>query len=142
MAVLSTITKAKAGVNAAKAAVKNPSLLRSVAKASSPFARLGLRAGKPVAKRRARQQAERIGETARTVGETARTIGETARTVGETLATYGVPAAYELGLIEPPKQKRTAPWVAAGVVIGASAVYFLEPEHGREHREKLAQLVS
>jgi gas vesicle protein len=32
--------------------------------------------------------------------------------------------------------------VAAGVVIGASAVYFLEPENGREHRERLVKLVA
>ncbi len=128
MGVLSTSTKAKAGVKATKAAVKNASLIRAGAKASSPLAKLGYKAGKPVVKFRVRQQAGRLGETA--------------RMVGETLATYGVPAAYELGLVEPPKEKRTAPRVAAGAVIGASAVYFLEPEHGREHREKVAQLVS
>jgi gas vesicle protein len=32
--------------------------------------------------------------------------------------------------------------VAAGVVLGASAVYFLQPEHGKERRERVAQLVS
>jgi hypothetical protein len=41
-----------------------------------------------------------------------------------------------------PIVKRTAPKVAAGAVLGASAMYFLEPEHGKEHREKVAQLVS
>ncbi|HLY51215.1 MAG TPA: hypothetical protein VKR21_18630 [Solirubrobacteraceae bacterium] len=50
-------------------------------------------------------------------------------------------AAYDLGLAEPPKPKRTAPRLVAGVVIAASAVYFLEPEHGKEHREKVTQLV-
>ena len=135
MAVLSSTTKAKAGVKAAKAAAKNPALIRTGAKVSSPGRGLALKAGKLVAKRRARQQAKRIGETARTVGETA-------RGVGEIVAAYGVPAAYLLGLIEQPTPKRTAPRVAAGVVIGASAVYFLEPEHGREHREKVAELVT
>lgn len=54
--------------------------------------------------------------------------------------------AYDLGLAEPPKAKRitpgVAPGVAAGVVIGAGAMYFLEPGHGAEHREKVAHLVS
>jgi hypothetical protein len=69
-------------------------------------------------------------------------IGEAMRSAGETLVTYGPQAAQNLGLVEVPKPKRTAPRVAAGVVIGAGAMYFLEPEHGKEHREKVAHLVS
>lgn len=82
----------------------------------------------PIAKRRARR---RIG-----------TIGDTARTYGELLVNYGPSAAQELGLVSSPKPKRTAPRLAAGAIIGAGAMYFLEPEHGAKHREKARQLVS
>ena len=102
--------------------------LRISGKAVAPLSKVTLKAGSPLVKRRVRRRAEQLGDAA--------------RVIGETLVTYGPPAAYELGLAEPPKPKRTAPRVAAGIVIGASAVYFLEPEHGREHREKVAQLVS
>jgi len=123
MAVLSTSTKGKIGLKAGKTAVKYPTLLRTGAQAASPIGKLGVK----VAKRRVRRRADRVGNAA--------------RTIGQTLAVYGPQAAYELGLVEPPKPKRTAPRLAAGFVLGASAVYFLEPEHGREHREKVAQLV-
>jgi hypothetical protein len=96
-------------------------------KAALPVGRVGLKATKPLLKRRARRRADQLEKAA--------------HTVGEALAVYGPRAAFELGLAQPPKPKRTAPRVAAGVVIGASAVYFLEPEHGREHCEKVAQLV-
>ncbi|MHB1538615.1 MAG: hypothetical protein ACYCUM_08670 [Solirubrobacteraceae bacterium] len=64
------------------------------------------------------------------------------RALGEALAVSAPKAAYELGLAEPAKPKRTVPRVAAGVVLGAGAVYFLQPEHGREHRHEVAELVS
>lgn len=139
MAILSTTSKAKVGAKAAKVAVKNPSLVRRGGqaaapvgkfglKASKPVGKLGFKAAKPVLKRRVRGRAERVAETA--------------RTAAEMLVIYGPPAAYELGLAEPPKPKRSAPRVAVGIFIGASAMYFLEPEHGREHREKVTQLVS
>jgi hypothetical protein len=128
MAVLDTTTKTKIGARAGKTAAKNPRPLLVAAKAARPVGTFAVKASKPFAKRRMRQRAERLGDAA--------------RTIGETLVIYGPPAAYELGLAEPPKPKRTAPRVAVGIVIGASAVYFLEPEHGREHREKVAQLVS
>ncbi len=127
MTILDVTTKAKASTNAAKFAINNPAILRRGVQVSRPAARLGIKASKPVAKRRMRRRAEQFSEAA--------------KVIGETLVTYGPPAAYGLGLAEPPKPKRTAPRVAAGVVIGASAVYFLEPEHGKEHREKVAQLV-
>jgi hypothetical protein len=128
MAVLSAATKGKVGMKAAKTAARNPGLLRLGAQPTRPAGKFGLKAGKPLLKRRACRRAARLGETA--------------RTMGETLVTYGPQAAYELGLAEPPKPKRTTPRVAAGVLLGASAMYFLEPEHGREHREKLTELLS
>lgn len=117
MAWVSTTTKRKVGVKAAKGLAMRPEL-----------ARLTFRAGKPLLKRRARQSAEQLADAARTVV----TI----------LAIYGPLVGQELGLVEAPKPKRTAPYVAAGVVIGASAVYFLEPRYGRERRQQLLRLVS
>jgi hypothetical protein len=68
-------------------------------------------------------------------------ISEATQAVGQAIAAYAARAAYDLGLAEAPKAKRTAPRVAAGMVIGASAVYFLEPGQGRKHRQKVAKLV-
>lgn len=138
MSVLSTTTKGKLGIKAGKTLAKNPKLVSIGAQAAAPAGKLGVKAAKPIGKmsfktakplfkRRARHQAERMGEAA--------------RTIGEALAIYGPQAAYELGLAEPPKAKRTAPRVVAGILIGACAVYFLEPGAGREHRKQVAQLV-
>ena len=116
MSVVSTATKARLGTKAAKGALRRPGMARAAARVYTP-----------IAKRRARR---RIGA-----------IGDTARTYGELLVHYGPSAAQELGLVSAPKPRRTAPRVAAGVVIGASAMYFLEPGHGAEHREKARHLV-
>jgi hypothetical protein len=135
MAVIGAASKGKIGIKSAKGAVRHPRLLLLGAKAARPAGRFGFKAGKPVAKRQLRQRAARLGETARSIGEATRSIGET--------LPISVPQlAYELGLVQPPKRKRTAPRVAVGIVIGASAMYFLEPEHGRERRERVAQMVS
>ena len=128
MPLLSTPTKGKVGVKAAKTGAKNPKLLGLGARAVRTAGTLGGKAGKPVAKRRARRSG--------------RQLGETARTVGETLAVYGPQAAYVFGLVDRPKPKRTAPRVAVGILLGAGAMYFLEPDHGRERRQKVAELVS
>jgi hypothetical protein len=122
MAALSTSTKAKAGTKAAKTAVKNPGLVKVTGKSAKPVAKLGLKGGKPVAKRRVKNRFE--------------TIGGALRSAADELVTYGPSAAQELGLVETPKPKRTAPRVLAGVVIGAGAMYAVE------HREKVANLVS
>jgi hypothetical protein len=117
MAWLSTTTKGKVGVKAAKGLAKRPAL-----------AKLTFSASKPLIKRRARQSAEQLADSARTVA----TI----------FAIYSPLVGQELGLVEAPKSKRTAPCVATGIVIGAGAVYFLEPQYGRERREQLLRLVS
>ena len=136
MSVISKRAKAKTGFKAAKAAGKRPRLLLSGAKIAlltgtklaRPAGKAGLKASKPLLKRRARQRVEQLDRAS--------------RTLGEALAVYAPRVAYDLGLAEPPKPKRTAPRVAAGVAIGASAMYLLEPGHGKEHRDKVAQLVS
>ena len=126
MTVLSTTTKSKAGAKAAKAIATRPRLLMAGAKATGPAAKLGLRASKPYANHLARRGADQLVEASR------------AR--GAALGVYATRAVYELGLAKPPK--RTTPRVAAGMVIGAGAMYFLEPENGRKHRKKVAKLVS
>jgi hypothetical protein len=126
--MLSTTTKVKLGAKGARGTARHPGMVRAGVKGGTAMGRMAAKVTVPIAKRRARR---------RIAG-----LADTARDIGQTLVTYGPDAAVNLGLIEPPKRKRTAPKVAAGAVLGASAMYFLEPEHGKEHREKVAQLVS
>ncbi len=129
MAVLSNSTKGKVGLKAAGAAIKNPSATGLVAKATAPAAKGGMRLGKTIAKRKASHRIEDVGKTA--------------RAVGETIAIYGPEAAQLLGWVEPPKHKRTAPRVLVGIVIGATAMFLLEPgAPGKERRAKVLALVS
>jgi hypothetical protein len=156
MAVLSTLTRGKVSLKAAGTAAKNPGqtwlvakpafkagqtwlgmkvvkpaakAMKPAAKAVKPAAKAKAGYSKALAKRRARRRVA--------------SVGETARTVGEVLLIQAPEAAQELGLIEKPAPKRTTPRVAAGVLIGASAMYLLEPgEPGRQHREKVVALVS
>jgi hypothetical protein len=57
------------------------------------------------------------------------------------IGTYGPVLAQQLGAIDRPKAKRTAPRIATGVVIGASAMYLLEPGNGANHRRQVQRLV-
>lgn len=131
MSVISNKTKAKAGLKATKTAAKHPRLTARLTakgtKLAMPVGKVGMKAGKPFAKRRIRQRAEQLDRAS--------------HTLGQALAVYAPQVAYELGLAQPPRPKRMAPRILVGVVIGASAMYFLEPGHGAEHREKVAQLV-
>jgi hypothetical protein len=120
-------TSAKLGAKGAIAMARHPTLRRATARAARPGAKVGWRLGKLVAKRKAREQFEQLGSMARTT---------TALWV-----VYGVPAAKALGLIEPPKPRRTGRALVTGIVIGAAAVYFLEPEHGAEHRRRVQELL-
>ncbi len=112
--------KVTLGVKGVKSAAKHPGVVR-----------LALKAGKPVARRKVRR---RIGKIER--------FGKTAREVGETVLLFSVLAAEELGLVERPRCRPAAPLFASGVVVGAGAVYLFEPEHGREHRDKLLRLAA
>jgi hypothetical protein len=127
MAVLEPKTKAKLGGKAAKTALEHPRLTVRGTKVALPAAKLGTKASRPLLKRRARR---RTGN-----------LADATRSITDTLAVYAAQVAYALGLAEPPKSKRTGRRLAAGVVVGAAAVYFLEPKHGREHREQLSRLV-
>lgn len=129
MAGLSKSTKGKVGLKTAGAAIKHPSATRWVAKASTPAAKGGMRLGKTIAKRKLSHRIEDVGKTA--------------RAVRETIAIYGPEAAQLFGWVEPPKPKRTAPRVLVGIVIGATAMFLLEPgAPGKQRREKLIALVS
>lgn len=128
MSVIGKKTKGTIAIKAAKSAAKRPRLLLATTKVAAPSGKAALKVSKPLLKRRARKRLEGIESAS--------------HKLGHVLAVEVPRAAYDLGLAESPKPKRTAPRVAAGVVIGASAMYFLEPEHGKEHREQIAQLVS
>ena len=129
--MLSTKTKAKSGAKTAKGIVENPLLRSAVTEAAPPIAKLGVKAGKKRMSRKTRKQIEQLGDTVGTVAS---------------LASDYVPqaakAAQQLGLVEPPKQKKTMPRVIVGVVIGAVVTYLLEPgEAGRKHRAQVQKLV-
>jgi uncharacterized membrane protein YfcA len=120
-------TGAKLGVAGAVAMARHPTLRRTTARAARPGAKIGWRVGKVVAKRKARDQLQQLGSIART-------------STGLWVV-YGVPVAQELGLIERPKPRRNGRVLVAGIIIGAAAAYFLEPEHGAEHRRKVQGLL-
>jgi hypothetical protein len=97
---MKTKTKAKLGAKTAKTTAKNPRI-----------AKMAFRVGKPVAKRKLRGHVKGVGTTA--------------RTAREYVVVYGTIAAQALGFVEPPKPKHTTRRVVLGVVIGATAMYYL-----------------
>jgi hypothetical protein len=97
---MKTKTKAKVGAKTAKTVVKHPSL-----------GKMAFRVGKPVAQHKVRRRVQRIGTTARALGEWVVVVGPV--------------AAEALGLVPPPKRTHTAGRVILGVVIGATAMYYL-----------------
>jgi len=130
--MLSTKTKAKAGAKTAKTIAESPLLRSALGEAAPPIAKLGVKAGKKRMSRKTRKQLEQLGDT----------VGTVASLAGDYVP-QAAKAAQQLGLVEPPKQKKTAPRVFVGVVIGAVATYLLEPgEAGRKHRAQVQRLVS
>jgi hypothetical protein len=114
---------------AALGLVDDPAIRHAALEATQPVAKLGLNVGKRFAQRRAQRRLEQLSDAFNALGALA--------------AAYGPIVARQLGLIEePPKAKRTAPLVAGGALVGASAVYFLEPGSGRRHRQQVQRLVS
>jgi hypothetical protein len=104
-------SKVRIGAKGAVAMARHPTLRRTTVRVATPPAKLGWRVGKIVVRRKARAQIERFGEAGRTVGALA--------------LIYGPMVAEVFGLVEAPKPKRRAPAFAAGLVIGAGAVYVL-----------------
>jgi hypothetical protein len=127
VATMRTRTKAKIGGTSAKALVESPALRKASAMVAPPAAKAGLRIGRRRARKRALVQAERLQEVA--------------RSAGDALTTYGPQAAEALGLIEPPKPRRT-PVFAAGAVLGAAVALLLEPKGGAARRARLATIAS
>ncbi|HWF73788.1 MAG TPA: hypothetical protein VG186_10620 [Solirubrobacteraceae bacterium] len=121
--MLKTKTKTKLGAKAVKQVAKNPSLLRI----APPATRITWKFAKPIAKRRARRRAQRIGETVVGIVSTVETVAPYVARAGASLA-------------PPPKRKRVAPKVGAAVLGtgaaagAAAAVYF---QGGRGQRRKL-----
>jgi hypothetical protein len=97
-------------------------------------ARTATKLVKPIAKRRARKRVQRAAEATRGIAMTVKPYAP------------GLARAID-SLIPEPKRKSLAPRVGAravlgtGAVLGAAAVYLLEPKAGREHRRKLRNLV-
>jgi|GEM_PF-2174087 len=153
MAVLSRRTKGRLAIKAAGGAAKRPGVVAALgrtgvgvgkvgARSAPPLARATLRVGRPIVKRRARRRLSAAADTTgAAIAQTAGAVAAFVETAGEILAAYGPPAAQALGLCEPPRQRRTAPRVALGVLIGAGAMYLLEPGQGAEHRRQLLRLV-
>jgi hypothetical protein len=113
---------------AALGLVDDPAIRHAALEATPPVAKLGLNVGKRFAQRRAQRRIEQLSDAINALGAVA--------------TAYGPIIARQLGLVEqPPKAKRTAPLVAAGAAVGASAVYFLEPGSGRQHRQRLQKLI-
>jgi hypothetical protein len=97
---METKTKAKLGAKTAKTVVKRRWL-----------GKMAFRVGKPVAQHKVRRRVERVATTARAAGEWAVVVGPV--------------AAKAFGLVQPPKRTHTARRVVLGVVIGATAMYYL-----------------
>lgn len=121
---------AKAGAKTAQSIVRNPLLRSAVSEAGPPIARLGMKAGKKQLSRKGRRQLEQLGDAMTTVA-----------TLASNYAPQAAEMAQELGLVEPPKRKRTTPRLLAGAALGATAMFLFEPKHGSEHRRQVQKLI-
>jgi hypothetical protein len=123
MSVLSTKTKARVGVKAAKQGAKHPKL-----------ALLGARGAKPVVRGVVDMRTRHARHHAAVVLAAGQSIVQTALEAVQQ-------AAQSAALTQVPR-KRTAPRVAVGIVAGAAAMYFLDPASGDERRRKVLGLVT
>ncbi len=101
MAIFTTTTKAKLGAQGVRMFANHPQA-----------ARFGFILARPVAKRRAERTLREAWEVIEAIPPTLNAL---------------VAAGQELGLIEKPKPRPVAPYVLAGVLIGAAAVSVLKP---------------
>ncbi len=97
MTLLRTATNGVLAGRAATGTVKRPEIIGFGARTIAPMPKLGYTVSKPHLRRAARRRAERLGDAA--------------HTVGEVLTKYGPEVAWEFGLAERPKPKRSAPRV-------------------------------
>jgi len=107
----STAGKVGMGAIGAVAMARSPKLRRVTFRAGKRPAKLAWRVRKIVIRRKARAQIRRLSATGRNVVLFA--------------SIYGPMAAEAFGLVEAPKPRRRAPAFAAGVVVGAGALYVL-----------------
>jgi hypothetical protein len=119
MSVLSTKTKARVGVKTAKQAAKHPKL-----------ALRGARGTRPVVRAVVSMRTRQVRDQAAAVLDAGRSVGQTLFDAGRQAATAQVPG------------KRTAPRVAVGIVIGATAMYFVDPASGGERRRGVLGLIT
>lgn len=108
-------TKVRLAKTAAKGLAEHPTMRQAATSVAVP-----------VAKRKVRAK-----------GRQARKYAKQAPDYADSL----VQAGQQMGLVTTPAQKRTAPRVATGVVIGAAVMYFLEPTEGAARRASLVALV-
>jgi hypothetical protein len=99
----------RVGVKGALMMARHPSVRRATVRAAKPPAKVGRRVGKIVVRRKARTQLEQLAANGRTLGSFA--------------VIYGPMAAEVFGLVQAPKPERRAPAFAAGVAVGAGAMY-------------------
>jgi hypothetical protein len=133
MSALSTTTKARLGVKATKHAAKRPRLLLWGAQSAKPVVRGRAKVSSRQTKRQAQRHAGSVVQTAQKLGQTTFATGQTVIALGRQLALQQAEARAG--------HTRTGPRVAAGVVIGATAMYFLEPSSGAQHRQTLSGMV-
>jgi hypothetical protein len=129
MSALSTTTKARLGVKATKHATKRPKLLL-----------WGAQTAKPVVRGRAKLSSRQTKRHAGSVVQTAQKVGQTTFATGRTVIALGRQLALQQAEARA-GHTRTGLRVAAGVVIGATAMYFLEPGSGAQHRQTLSGMV-
>ncbi len=123
MSVLSTKTKARIGVKTAKQAAQHPKLALRGARGAQPVVRGVVK----VRTRQARRQAAAALDTG--------------RSVGQSVFEAGRQAALDAAQAQLPR-KRTAPRVAVGIVVGATAMYFLDPTSGDKRRRRALGLIT
>lgn len=107
--MVSNKAKARLGLGATLMLVRHPTLRRASTRVGAPTAKF-------LAKRQLREQAERIAAVA--------------DTAGSIVVIYGPIAAEALGLVEPPRPKRRARVLVAGVVVGAAGVSYVLMRQG------------
>lgn len=122
MSALSTTTKARLGARAAKRAARHPKLALRGVRTGAPAVRGGV---KLYGRARRRRVAEII--------EAGRRLGETVVTVTRQDAQDETARA---------RPKRTLPHIGIGVVIGAAAMYFLEPTNGPQRRRTVSRMIA
>jgi hypothetical protein len=119
MSVLSTKTKARIGVKTTKQAAKHPKL-----------ALRGARGTKPVVRAAVNLRAHQARDQAAAVVDAVRSVGQTVFDAGRQAAKAQAP------------RKRTAPRVVVGIVVGAGAMYVLDPASGDQRRRSLIGLIA